>query len=168
MELTELQCRGTFKVWLCRTCTVSLVNLHLQAARMLCMFASTYLCEQRLSVMKMNKTEHRGRLTDAHLHSILRVPTRTKCHKRGRLFFFFISWNQKTLLEICAISHQLFHTWNILLLLEGIFNERKIYLNVIYFMRIIIVASLKFTFLERNLNCFNFFFLINYPINIFQ
>uniref|UniRef100_A0A8D0KLQ8 HAT C-terminal dimerisation domain-containing protein n=1 Tax=Salvator merianae TaxID=96440 RepID=A0A8D0KLQ8_SALMN len=44
-----------------------------QAAPMLSMFSSTYLCEQLFSSMKMNKTSHRSRLSDEHLHSILRI-----------------------------------------------------------------------------------------------
>uniref|UniRef100_A0A1A8ABQ2 HAT C-terminal dimerisation domain-containing protein n=1 Tax=Nothobranchius furzeri TaxID=105023 RepID=A0A1A8ABQ2_NOTFU len=34
---------------------------------------STYLCERLFSLMKLNKTSHRNRLTDQHLHSILRI-----------------------------------------------------------------------------------------------
>ncbi|KAK0136278.1 General transcription factor II-I repeat domain-containing protein 2 [Merluccius polli] len=48
-------------------------QLRTQAAQMLSMFGSTYLCEQLFSSMKMTKTSHRSRLTDEHLCSILRT-----------------------------------------------------------------------------------------------
>ena len=48
-------------------------QLHTQAAQMLSMFGSTYLCEQLFSRIKLNKTPHRSRLTNEHLHSILRL-----------------------------------------------------------------------------------------------
>ncbi|XP_039190545.1 general transcription factor II-I repeat domain-containing protein 2-like [Crotalus tigris] len=83
MELIELQCSSTFKakydsVGPAQFTTFipeTMPQLHLQAARMLCMFGSTYLCEQLFSVMKVNKSVHRSLLTDAQLHSILRVST---------------------------------------------------------------------------------------------
>ncbi len=50
-------------------------ELRLQAVRMLCMFGSTYLYEQLFCAMKNNKTFHGTRLTNRHLHSILRVST---------------------------------------------------------------------------------------------
>ena len=48
-------------------------QLRTQAAQMLSMFSSTYLCEQLFSSMKMTKTSHRSCLTDEHLCSILRI-----------------------------------------------------------------------------------------------
>ncbi|CAB3252765.1 unnamed protein product [Arctia plantaginis] len=45
------------------------------AARILCMFGSTYLCEQMFSAMKINKNKHRTRLTNEHLQSILKITT---------------------------------------------------------------------------------------------
>ena len=47
-------------------------KLKKHAARILCMFGSTYLCEQMFSVMKINKNKHRTRLTNEHLQSILK------------------------------------------------------------------------------------------------
>ena len=50
-------------------------ELKKHAARILCMFGSTYLCEQMFSVMKINKNKHRTRLTNEHLQSILKIIT---------------------------------------------------------------------------------------------
>ncbi|XP_070595014.1 general transcription factor II-I repeat domain-containing protein 2-like [Erythrolamprus reginae] len=83
MELIELQCSSTLKakydsvgpVRFSRFIPETMPKLRLQAARMLCMFGSTYVCEHVFSVIKVNKSVHRSLLTDAHLHSILRVST---------------------------------------------------------------------------------------------
>ena len=83
MELFELQCCDMLKSkfdtvgatqfpWFIPD---TLSQLRTQAAQMLSMFGSTYLCEQLFSLMKMNKTSHRSRLTDEDLHSILRIPS---------------------------------------------------------------------------------------------
>ena len=50
-------------------------ELKKHAARILCMFGSTYLCEQMFSVMKINMNKHRTRLTNEHLQSILKITT---------------------------------------------------------------------------------------------
>lgn len=81
MELIELQCNGTLKAkydtagpaQFFRSIPEVMPQLRLHAARTLCMFGSTYLCEKLFSVMKLNKTVHRSRLTDEHLQSILRI-----------------------------------------------------------------------------------------------
>jgi len=83
MELIELQCNGTLKAKydtagpaeFIHSITAAMPQLRLHAARTLCMFGSTYLCEKLFSVMKTNKTAHRSRLTDEHLQSILRIST---------------------------------------------------------------------------------------------
>lgn len=83
MELVELQCNGTLKTEYDtvgpaqsnRFIPDAMPQLHLHAARTLCMFGSTYLCEKLFSVMKTNKTSHRSCLTDEHLQSILRIST---------------------------------------------------------------------------------------------
>jgi len=43
------------------------------ATKVLCMFGTTYLCEQVFSVMNINKTKLRSRLTHANLNDILKV-----------------------------------------------------------------------------------------------
>lgn len=45
------------------------------AAKLLCMFGTTYLCEQAFSVMSINKTKLRSRLTHKHLNDILKLAT---------------------------------------------------------------------------------------------
>ena len=82
MELTNIHCNDTLKAkYDCGRYTVSnlipemMPQLRLNAAQILCMFGSKYLCEQLFCVMKMNKNPHKSCLTDAHLHSILRVST---------------------------------------------------------------------------------------------
>uniref|UniRef100_A0A3Q3VVK5 Uncharacterized protein n=1 Tax=Mola mola TaxID=94237 RepID=A0A3Q3VVK5_MOLML len=78
-ELIELQCNGTLKAQ-CDTVgpaqfprftpeTTPQVLLH--GARSLCAFGTTYL----FSVMKMNQSSHRRRLTDVHLQAIMRIST---------------------------------------------------------------------------------------------
>ena len=50
-------------------------NLRRTAQKMLVLFGSTYVCEQTFSVMNINKSRHRSKLTDQHLKSILRIAT---------------------------------------------------------------------------------------------
>lgn len=81
MELIELQCSDTLKAKyesvgaaeFPRFIHDTMPQLRSQAAQTLSMFGSTYLCEQLFSLMKINKNSHRSRLTDEHLHSILRI-----------------------------------------------------------------------------------------------
>ncbi|KAF7709765.1 general transcription factor II-I repeat domain-containing protein 2-like [Silurus meridionalis] len=83
MELIELQCSDKLKskydfvgaAQLPCFLPDTLPQLRAQAAQMLFMFGSTYLCEQLFSLMKMNNTPLRSRLTDEHLHLILRIST---------------------------------------------------------------------------------------------
>ena len=46
-------------------------NLKKFARKMFVLFASTYICEQTFSVMKINKSKNRSLLTDANLQSVL-------------------------------------------------------------------------------------------------
>jgi len=78
MELMELQCSDTLKAtYESVGCSFHVYPRHdgpaaSQAAHTsLC--GSTYLCEQLFCLMKINNISHRTRLTDEHLHSILRV-----------------------------------------------------------------------------------------------
>ena len=81
MELIELQCNDMLKSKYDSVGAVqfpcflpnTMPQLRTQAAQMLSVFSSTYLCEQLFSMMKLNKTPHRSRLTDEHLHSVLRL-----------------------------------------------------------------------------------------------
>ncbi|KAG7483328.1 general transcription factor II-I repeat domain-containing protein 2-like [Solea senegalensis] len=81
MELIELQCNDTLKAKFesvsaaefARFIPDTMPELRTQVARTLSMFGSTYLCEQLFSLMKLNKTSHRSRLTDEHLNSVLRI-----------------------------------------------------------------------------------------------
>ena len=81
MELIELQCNDMLKskydsvgaAWFPCFLPATMPQLSTQAAQMLSIFSSTYLCEQLFSMMKLNNTPLRRRLTDEHLHSVLRV-----------------------------------------------------------------------------------------------
>ena len=50
-------------------------NLKKIARKMCVLFASTYICEQTFSVMKVNKSKNRSLFTDADLQSVLRIST---------------------------------------------------------------------------------------------
>ncbi|XP_061765856.1 general transcription factor II-I repeat domain-containing protein 2-like [Nerophis ophidion] len=81
MELIELQCNNTLKskydavgaAHFPQFIPDTMPQLRTQAAQLLSVFGSTYLCEQLFSSMKMTKTSHRIRLTDEHLLSIMKV-----------------------------------------------------------------------------------------------
>lgn len=84
LELIEIQCDDSLK------------NLHQQlslpefyrslekekfplmrrhAKRMISLFGSTYICEQTFSLVTLNKSRMRTKMTDSHLHDVLRVST---------------------------------------------------------------------------------------------
>ena len=50
-------------------------NLKKIARKMFVLFASTYICEQTFSIMKVNKSKTRSLLTDSNLQSVLRIST---------------------------------------------------------------------------------------------
>ncbi|XP_036357567.1 general transcription factor II-I repeat domain-containing protein 2A-like [Octopus sinensis] len=50
-------------------------NLKKFARKMFVLFASTYICEQTFSIMKINKGKNRSLLTDSNLQSVLRIST---------------------------------------------------------------------------------------------
>lgn len=45
------------------------------AGKILCMFGTTYLCEQAFSVMNINKSKLRSRLTHGHLNDVMKIAT---------------------------------------------------------------------------------------------
>ncbi|EEC14221.1 general transcription factor II, putative, partial [Ixodes scapularis] len=48
-------------------------SLRQQPVRIIVMFGSTYLCEQLFSLLKVNKSTLRSRMTDEHLRLIMRI-----------------------------------------------------------------------------------------------
>ena len=81
LEIIDLQCdsdlKGKFAAAGLDTFYQHLLpgypNLTTLAAKVLCMFGTTYLCEQVFSVMSVNKTKLRSRLTHKHLNDILKL-----------------------------------------------------------------------------------------------
>ena len=51
-------------------------NRRRTAQKMLVLFGLTCVCEQTFSVMNINKSRHRSKLTDQHLKSTLRITTK--------------------------------------------------------------------------------------------
>ena len=45
------------------------------AQKLTVVFASTFICEQTFSIVKYRKNKHSSRLSDEHLHAVLRVST---------------------------------------------------------------------------------------------
>lgn len=82
LELIELQCNTELKQLFLNVPKVefykslsksSFPNLRSHAQKITAMFASSYVCEQVFSTMKLRKSSVRNRLTDDHLASLLRV-----------------------------------------------------------------------------------------------
>ncbi|XP_068103334.1 general transcription factor II-I repeat domain-containing protein 2A-like [Hyperolius riggenbachi] len=82
LELIELQCQTSlqdnFREMLLPEFYAELPlqdfpNLQKHSLKMVTTFASTYVCEQTFLVMKRAKTGSRSRITDDHLHSVLRI-----------------------------------------------------------------------------------------------
>ncbi|XP_073714947.1 general transcription factor II-I repeat domain-containing protein 2-like [Misgurnus anguillicaudatus] len=88
LEIIDLQCdsdlKGKFAAAGLDTFYQNLLpgypNLTALAAKLLCMFGTTYLCEQVFSVMSINKTKLHSRLTHEHLNHIKKA--RQGYHKR--------------------------------------------------------------------------------------
>ena len=49
------------------------LHLHDNAKRVMCMFGSTYCCEQIFSKMNYTKNKLRNRLSDRHLNDVLQI-----------------------------------------------------------------------------------------------
>ena len=45
------------------------------AKRMMSLFGSTYICEQTFSLLTLNKSRLRTKMTDSHLRDVLRIST---------------------------------------------------------------------------------------------
>ncbi|CAN7942760.1 unnamed protein product [Ixodes hexagonus] len=54
--------------------------LRRQAERIIAMFGSTYLCEHLYSLLKVNKSALRSRMTDEHLRSTMRIVSAQEVH----------------------------------------------------------------------------------------
>lgn len=84
LELIELQCDSEHRS---RHQQLPLVNFYRQldegrfqairtfAKKMLSLFGSTYMCEKTFSVMNINKSRMRTKLSDSHLRDVLRIKT---------------------------------------------------------------------------------------------
>lgn len=82
LELIDLQSNDTFKdkhkegnlieFYSCLP-EITYPNIKVLAREMIAIFGSTYVCEQTFSRMKLVKSKLRSRLTDAHLHDMLRI-----------------------------------------------------------------------------------------------
>lgn len=82
LELIELQCNTELKQLFLNVSKIefykalsksSFPNLKSHAQKIIAMFASSYICEQVFSTMKLRKNSVRNRLTDHHLASLLRI-----------------------------------------------------------------------------------------------
>ena len=84
MELVDLQTDNSLKKMFE---TKSLIEFYISlpsgkfqrlknfSRKMFVLFASTYICEQTFSVLKVNKSKNRSVITDSNLHSVLRIST---------------------------------------------------------------------------------------------
>lgn len=83
MELIELQCCSLLKDKYAHLAIDSFYQSLPQefsvitafAGKILCMFGTTYLCEQAFSVMNINKSKLRNRLTHGHLNDVMKIAT---------------------------------------------------------------------------------------------
>ena len=86
MELIELQCCALLKDIYTSVAIESFHQSLLQqylmlmafAGKILCLFGTTYLCEQAFSVMNINKSKVRNRLTHGHLNDVMKIATAQK------------------------------------------------------------------------------------------
>ena len=84
MELIDLQANNSLKKmfeskplveFYASLHSEKLKNLKNFARKMFVIFASTYICEQTFSILKVNKSKNRSLLTDSNLQSVLRIST---------------------------------------------------------------------------------------------
>jgi len=70
MELIDLQCNSELKAKFREVLTFPELSRIFE--RTMCLFGSTYLCEEHFKVIS-NNSKYRSKLTDEHLQAILRV-----------------------------------------------------------------------------------------------
>jgi len=85
LELIDLQCDSQLKdkfqqseriyEFYASLSETKFANLRDMAMKLLVLFGSTYICEQTVSTMNINKSKLRSNLTDVHLHGLLRIST---------------------------------------------------------------------------------------------
>ena len=84
LELVDLQSESVFKEkfnslklkdFYASVNEATFPNRRTTAQKMLVLFGWTCVCEQMFSIMNINKSRHRSKLTDQHLKSTLRIAT---------------------------------------------------------------------------------------------
>ena len=85
-------------------------NLKKIARKMFVLFASTYICEQTFSIMKVNKSKTRSLLTDSNLQSVLRISTSNLAPNFNKLVKSAVRYT--TLIDIVLLLTELLYFSN--------------------------------------------------------